>query len=361
MKDIIENSVKNYMRKSYHNRRIVTESGANVPTLIRSIDNGQTPIKFPTATEGQSGERIFDLPEIPYRAEQAAKPILLFRGNYPADSNGQPITDVAVLAASENCLQEGTDYILSGSKERPTAVKLINPGTEWTYTDTAGKTLYRDINYYYHGLGTVLTAFDFENLQNESVKTKKAEINDLSVGDFLADEANIAELIRVIAGKCEVRDTTEIGIIKMWGGKDLPKNIDGGSNYLWCDGKTIAKKNYPALFEAWGITANTMSLPNFAGRVPVGYGEYEEKGNKYNTNVFDYGGERMHQITINEMPKHGHNVKFGRKDLYVDNSGKSFVTTGTSGFDRGADPAGGDQPMSLMQPYIGVKFIVRYK
>ena len=361
MKELIENSIKNYMRKSYHNRRILTQSGENVPALIRSIDDGQTPIKFPTTTEGFSNERIFDLPEIPYRAEQAAKPILLFRGNFPTDSNGQPITDVAVLAASENCLQEGVDYVLSGSKERPTAVKLINPGAEWTYTDTAGKTLYRDINYYYYGLGTVLTAFDFENFQNESIKTKKAEINDLSVGEFLSDEANIAELIRVIAGKCEVRDTTEIGIIKMWGGKDLPKNIDGDSNYLWCDGKTIAKDDYPALFEAWGITANTMPLPNFAGRVPVGFGEYEEKGNKYNTNVFDYGGERMHKITIEEMPKHGHNIKFGRRDLYVDNYGVSFATTETSGFDRGADPTGGDQPISLMPPYIGVKFIVRYK
>lgn len=361
MKEIIENSVKNYMRKSYHNRRILTESGANVPTLIRSVDNGQTPVKFPTATEGQSGERIFDLPEIPYRAEQAAKPILLFRGNFPADSNGQPITDIALLSAAENCLQEGTDYILSGSKERPTAVKLINPGAEWTYTDTTGKTLYRDINYYFYGLGTVLTAFDFENLQNESIKTKKAEINDLSVGEFLGDEANIAELIRVIAGKCEVRDTTEIGIIKMWGGKDLPKNIDGDSNYLWCNGEIIAKKNYPALFDAWGITDDTMPLPNFAGRVPVGFGEYGEKGNKYNTNVFDYGGERKHKITIDEMPKHNHNLSLGRVDGDGSYKTTAFLTPGTSWNERDTATVGGDQPMSLMPPYIGVKFIVRYK
>lgn len=361
MKELIKNGIKNYMRKSYHNRRILTQSGENVPALIRSIDDGQTPIKFPTTTEGFSNERIFDLPEIPYRAEQAAKPILLFRGNFPADSNGQPITDVAVLTASENCLQEGTDYILSGSKERPTAVKLINPGTEWTYTDTSGKTLYHDINYYFHGLGTVLTAFDFENLQNKNIKTDVAEIRDVSAENAYMDEINVAELIRVITGKCEVRDTTEIGIIKMWGGVDLPKNIDGGSNYLWCNGEIIAKDDYPALFEAWGITDDTMPLPDFAGRVPVGFGEYEENGNTYNTNVFDYGGERKHQITIDEMPKHSHNLSLGRKNGDGSYKDTEFLTAGTDWKERVTATAGGDQPMSLMPPYIGVKFIVRYK
>ena len=361
MKELIENGIKNYMRKSYHNRRILTQSGENVPALIRSIDDGQTPIKFPTTTEGFSNERIFDLPEIPYRAEQAAKPVLLFRGNFPADSNGQPITDVAVLAASENCLQEGTDYILSGSKERPTAVKLINPGAEWTYTDTNGKTLYRDINYYYHGLGTVLTAFDFENLQNKNIKTDVAEIRDVSAENAFIDEIDVAELIRVIAGKCEVRDTTEIGVIKMWGGEILPKNLDGGSNYLFCEGQTLSSKDYPELAAAWGKTAATFKLPDFTGRTPIGAGTYAEKDSYYTTNVFDYGGERMHKITIEEMPNHRHGIPLSKADYEAYAPNEGGVDRGTNYWGRDTLAVGGDQPMSLMQPYIGVKFIVRYK
>lgn len=361
MKEIIENSVKNYMRKSYHNRRILTESGANVPTLIRSIDNGQTPIKFPTATEGQSGERIFDLPEIPYRAEQAAKPILLFRGNFPADSNGQPITDIAVLAASENCLQEGVDYVLSGSKERPTAVKLINPGAEWTYTDTAGKTLYRDINYYFWGLGTVLTAFDFENMQNQSIKTDVAEIERLATAELYSDEINIIDLIKVIAGKCEIHDSTEIGVIKMWGSEILPKNLDGGSNYLFCEGQTLSSKEYPELAAAWGKTEATFKLPDFTGRTPIGAGTYTEKDSYYTTNIFGYGGERKHKITIDEMPNHRHGIPLSKATYESYSPNEAGVNRGANYWGRDTLAVGGDQPISLMQPYVGVKFIVRYK
>lgn len=364
MQELIDSEIKNYMRKSYNNRRIYPETGENVPTLIRSIDDGFTPIKFPTKTEGISGKRVFDLPEIPYRAESAAKPIMLFRGNFPADASGSYITDKDVLVSAANILVEGTDYILSGSKERPQVVELINAAAgDWTYTDTSGKTKYYDIHFQYYGLGSVITAFDMENLQNENIKTKNAEIDRLTAAELTADDVNFADgAIRANAAGCEVRDTTEIGIIKMWGGTDLPKNIDGESNYLWLDGSVISSNDYPALFKAWGVTASQMRLPNFKGRFPIGAGEItNEFDTKQTFTLRNTGGEWKHKITVDEMPSHNHNIGLGRENGDGSYKTTAFLTPGTSWRERDTDKTGGDTPISMLPAYVVVNFIVRYR
>lgn len=358
--DLIGSKIKKYMRKAYFNRRILPETGADAMRQIRSIDKEFSPIEFPKQFEGTMGKRIFDLPEIPYRAAEATNPILLFRGEFPTDEKGVYITDIAILAASENRLTEGVDYILSGSKERPTAVELVNTSAG-AWLDKDGN--YKDINFCFWGLGSVLSAKDFENFHAENFTADKAEITQLAAEEFTADKANLAGMISVEKDRCEVRDTTEVGVIKMWGGVDLPKSLDGKtSNYIWCRGQSITKKDYPALFAAWGITASTLTLPDFTGRVPIGAGtiKNEVEENQIFTLRNKYG-EWKHKITIDEMPKHSHDIKFGRKDLYVDGNGSSFVTTGTSGLDRGSEAVGGDKPMSLTPASVAINFIVRYR
>ena len=43
-----------------------------------------------------------------------------------------------------------------------------------------------------------------------------------------------------------------------------------------------------------------------AGRVLISAGTYTENGKTYTYNLGDNGGEAKHQITIDEMPSHGH-------------------------------------------------------
>ncbi|MCH5149865.1 MAG: tail fiber protein [Spirochaetales bacterium] len=354
-------NIRQFMRKSYHNRRITTETGADFPTLIRSVDNGFSPIKYPTSTEGITGERIIDLPEIPYRASSIDMPILLFRGGYPTDGNGDYITAPMVLAQSENRLKEGIDYILSGSRERPTAVKLLTFAVgDWL--DDNGQ--YKDIHYCYYGLGSVLSATDLYNFWTKNFIASVAEITRLAVAELFADEVNFSDLIRVNDGKCEVHDTTEIGTIKMWGvANSLPKNLEGGSNYLLCDGSLITKTDYPLLFDAWGITTATTRLPNFIGRFPVGCGVIkDEYGKEFRFHQRENGGEWEHIITKDEMPKHSHNLVVGRHDGDGTWKDTAFLTPGTDwDTQRDVRETGGSQPMSLIPAYCAVAFIVRVK
>jgi hypothetical protein len=61
------------------------------------------------------------------------------------------------------------------------------------------------------------------------------------------------------------------------------------------------------------------------------------------------------------MPKHNHVLPLSQENVeaYVPNIG--VVGSGLTWRKRSSEITGGDQPISLMQPYIGVKFIVRYK
>lgn len=359
--DLIDSKIKKYMRKAYFNRRILPETGADAMRQIRSIDKEFSPIEFPKQFEGTTGKRIFDLPEIPYRAAEATNPILLFRGEFPTDEKGVYITDIAILAASENRLTEGVDYILSGSKERPTAVELVNASVG-AWLDKDGN--YKDINFCFWGLGSVLTAKDFENFHAENFTADKAEVTQLAAEEFTADKANFAGMILVEKDRCEVRDTTEIGVIKMWGGVDLPKSLDGEtSNYLWCRGQDISKADYPALFAAWGITASMIKLPNFIGRVPIGAGTVGKDENEESPTFMlrNKYGEWKHKITIDEMPKHSHGMPLGRKDGDASYKTASFLTPETNWKERDTTSAGGDKAMSLIPASIAVNFIVRYR
>lgn len=365
MQSLIEENIKKFMRKSYHNRRILTATGEDFPTLIRSVDNGYTPIKFPTQTEGETGERIFDLPEIPYLAKRGDMPLMLFRGSFPTNSDGAYMTDPKVLAEQrDTLLVEGHDYILSGSRERPTAVKLLKfAAADWDYEEN-GQTKHRDIHFYYYGLGSVLTADDMYNFFTKNLVSTIAEITQLAVKEFFADNINIANLIVVKDGKCEVHDTTEIGTIKMWGNVNSPKNIEGKRlNYRECNGDTVTRSQYPALFEAWNVSGDSLVLPDLRGRFPIGHGTInDEFGGQKILAARSTGGEWKHKITIDEMPEHSHNINFGRHDGDGTYKDTSFLTPDTSGAPKDRiSSTGGNQPMSLLPAYCAVTFIVRVK
>ena len=52
-----------------------------------------------------------------------------------------------------------------------------------------------------------------------------------------------------------------------------------------------------------------------AGRVLISAGTYTENGTTYTYNLGDKGGEAKHQITIEEMPSHGHEASISNADL----------------------------------------------
>lgn len=156
--------------------------------------------------------------------------------------------------------------------------------------------------------------------------------------------------------------------------------------WLKCDGSKVLRADYPELFEVIGTTYNnpevdieedSFRLPNFGGRVPVG--QTENDTDFADTGVI--GGEKEHQLTIEEMPKHKHviyQMAYGNKvaiaTSYAEGTGNQLAKLAASNTivdmspDSGdiqglanADYTGGDKPHSIMQPYIVQNFIIKAK
>jgi len=93
------------------------------------------------------------------------------------------------------------------------------------------------------------------------------------------------------------------GVISPYAGSSAP------SGWLLCDGSTVSQTTYATLYalvttvyNTGGESAGTFRLPNLKGRVPVG----RDSADVSFDTLGEQGGAKTHQLTINEMPNHGH-------------------------------------------------------
>ena len=73
------------------------------------------------------------------------------------------------------------------------------------------------------------------------------------------------------------------------------------------------------------------------------------------------GGEAEHQLTVNEMPSHSHNVVYSNNGKYIQlgTGGNQYsISWGANGFNGGAEMiaanTGGNQTHNNMPPYLAV-------
>jgi microcystin-dependent protein len=124
--------------------------------------------------------------------------------------------------------------------------------------------------------------------------------------------------------------------------------------WLTCDGSAVSRTTYAELFAVigttWGVGdgSTTSNLPDMQGRVPVGI------GGSGVTSVGDTGGEQEHTLTVDEMPSHRHANGGSSKT----NSAAYYYPAGSNTTSYTAY-AGGDDPHNNMQPYAGVKWVVK--
>lgn len=132
------------------------------------------------------------------------------------------------------------------------------------------------------------------------------------------------------------------------------------SNWKICDGSAISRETYAELFAVIGTSygagdgSTTFNLPDKRGRVSVGLDsnqtEFDTIGLK--------GGEKTHQLTIEEMPSHDH-----RLTPLIDirqGDGQTNAHSGSLGTHLGGyvsksntlvSSTGGNQPHNNLQPY----------
>ena len=129
------------------------------------------------------------------------------------------------------------------------------------------------------------------------------QFGQVSEGIPLSQKAivDLYNMLKEMIGIAEVK----VGTVTAFAGNTCPEN------YLFCQGQSLLKADYPELFAVIGTTyggtetSTTFNLPDLRGRVPAGLDtDWTVSSMMSDLNV--KGGEVSHKLTTNEMPSHYH-------------------------------------------------------
>lgn len=166
-----------------------------------------------------------------------------------------------------------------------------------------------------------------------------------------------------------------LGIVKLFAGNFAPQG------WMFCNGAILSIQQYTALFSLLGTTyggngTTTFALPNLMGRVAVG------AGNGAGLPAVTPGqaaGTATATLTNSNMPAHTHgqqflsgaattptpatNLSLAQANGTVPGTGDSTTTNiygsaGTAVAGGQTAAAGGNQPFSIMPPYLGMNYII---
>jgi microcystin-dependent protein len=181
------------------------------------------------------------------------------------------------------------------------------------------------------------------------------------LGRMLAVLAGVVVALRARRVEAAVQDTPWVGEIRMFAGNFAP------SGWMFCQGQVLPISEYDVLFNLIGTQfggdgQETFALPDLRGRAPVHVGP--------NTALAQQGGVEQVTLTVNQIPAHTHAA--GASSLIgasPDPTGRvpARNAAGVPQYAAAADTslaagallsAGGSQPHSNMQPYVGINYII---
>jgi len=149
--------------------------------------------------------------------------------------------------------------------------------------------------------------------------------------------------------------------------------------YAFCSGQILSIAQNTALFSILGTTyggngQTTFALPDLRGRVPI------HQGQGPGLSPYSLGqqaGTENTTLNINQMPSHNHLIRANANNandslpasaypsaaIIPTDSNKSVssynTATDNSTMNAGAiTPTGGNQPFSILQPYLTISFLI---
>lgn len=159
-----------------------------------------------------------------------------------------------------------------------------------------------------------------------------------------------------------------IAAIILFGGNFAPRG------WAFCQGQILSIAQNTALFSLLGTTfggngQTTFALPDLRGRVPVGTGQGPGLPS---VNLGEMSGSPTHTMIITEMPAHNHILRANAAPgdtgapagAVLANSGatdREYLASGVADVSMSGQAisiSGGSQPFSIMQPYLGLNYII---
>jgi microcystin-dependent protein len=151
------------------------------------------------------------------------------------------------------------------------------------------------------------------------------------------------------------------------------------SNWLLCYGQQVSRTEYPELFKVIGTRAGagngstTFNVPDIRGRVLYGQG-----ATGFTQAVGAVVGETHHQLTVAELPAHGHEVvdfnnrssyyraAVSNTDIGINDNGNGYTyatASGSNKFERRpyANDVGGNTPIPIRPSGSVAAMIIRAK
>lgn len=129
----------------------------------------------------------------------------------------------------------------------------------------------------------------------------------------------------------------------------------GTGTWLYCDGRALSTTAYPKLFAvcgyAYGGSEGSFKIPDLRGRVISGASIGEP--------IAKTEGNKVHVLTINEMPAHSHSVTslpLRKNDVDRGTLSSSFSIDNVVSVETGSK--GGSQPHNNMQPTIYLPYFI---